>query len=179
MSSGFCFGEKCGHWAADSEGAPASHTETSFTFLSFPFLSSTIHYFSGTHSLPSIVYYHLEAESDIKQTFLALLLLLQLHFTQWRHRSRARVSNTADLFTATVCQSQSTFSSVPLGSDCTMISQGECQYDSWITVPLVIPKSMQMSQNRNCSRKLFLIFGQLFSLLHYPVGRKFVWLCFL
>lgn len=138
------------------------------------FLNSPIHYFSRTHFLPSSIYYHLEAESDIKQTFLALLLLLQLHFTQWRHRSRARIANNCWLFTATVCQSHSTFSSVPLGSDCTMISQRECQYDSRITVPSVILKSMQMPQNRNCSRKLFLIFGQLFSLLHYPVGRKFL-----
>lgn len=46
------------------------------------FLNSHIHYFSGTHFLPSIIYYHLEAESDIKQMFLARLLLLQLHFTQ-------------------------------------------------------------------------------------------------
>lgn len=33
---------------------------------------------------------------------------------------------------------------------------------------------MQMLQNRNFSRKLFLIFGQLFSLLHYPLERKFL-----
>lgn len=105
--------------------------------------------------------------------FLALLLL-QLHLTQWRHRSRAHISNTADLLTVTVCQSHRSFSSVPLGSDCTMISQREGQYDSRITVPSVILKSMQMSQNRNCSKKLFLIFGQLFSLLQYPVGRKFL-----
>lgn len=31
------------------------------------FLNPHIHYFSSTHFLPSIIYYHLEAESDVKQ----------------------------------------------------------------------------------------------------------------
>lgn len=109
---------------------------------------------------------------------LLALLRLQLHLTQWRHRSRAHISNTADLLTATVCQSHSTFSSVPLGSDCTMISQREGQYDSWITVPSVILKSMQMSQNRNCSKVVFNIWATVFS-ASVSSGRKIpVWLCF-
>lgn len=61
-----------------------------------------------------------------------------LHFTQWCNKSRACMNHAIlwSILPTTIGWTHRAFSSVPLGSDCTLISQRECQCDSWIAVPL-------------------------------------------